>query len=291
MRAIKTVIIGADGQLGSDLCSIIDKKDHLPLTIADIDITEKEKACELFHKLKPSVAINTAAYHRVDDCEDNDLEAYKVNARGAKNLAQACRETNAVLVHISTDYVFDGAKKSPYTEDDTPNPRTAYGISKLAGEQFIKYLWQKHFIIRTSGLYGAAGCLGKGRTNFVEGMLKRAKEGQKIKVVTDEILTPTYTKHLAKKIVDLIATGHYGLYHITNNGQCSWWEYAVKIFELLKMEIKVEKTSASEYKTKANRPKYSVLENRNLRRLGMDDMPAWEQALREYLAEKGYLKS
>lgn len=286
---MKIAIIGADGQLGTDLCKVIDKSERIPLTIADINITNLLACDKIIQKFKPDVVINTAAYHRVDDCEDNDVEAYRINAYGVKNLAIACRNNHSSLLHVSTDYVFDGEKKFPYTEEDVPKPKTAYGISKLAGEFFVRYILDRHFIIRTSGLYGVAGCLGKGGGNFVENMIKIAKTGQNIKVVTDEIITPTYTMHLARKIHQLIRTKHYGLYHMTNNGQCSWWEYAVKIFGLLKIDVKVDKTTASEFKTKANRPKYSVLENKNLKSLGMDDMPQWEDGLRDYLVEKRYL--
>lgn len=287
---LKIAIIGADGQLGSDLCKIIDKSDQIPLTISDIDITDHDKAQKVLRSINPDIVINTAAYHKVDECEDRDIEAYKVNAHGAKNLALICKELDSKLAHISTDYVFDGEKDSPYTENDEPNPKTAYGISKLSGEQFIKYIWAEHFMIRTSGLYGTAGCMGKGGTNFVDGMIKRAKDKKEIKVVDDEVLTPTYTYHLAKKIVELVKASHYGLYHITNNGQCSWWEFTVKIFGLLKMDVKIEKITGGSLKTKANRPKYSVLENYTLKKLKMDDLLQWDQALKEYLVEKGRIK-
>ncbi|MBI5700619.1 dTDP-4-dehydrorhamnose reductase [Candidatus Saganbacteria bacterium] len=287
---MKIAIIGADGQLGTDLCKIIDKSSQAPLTLNDIDITNESLCKSVLSGSKPDIVINTAAYHRVDACEENDVEAYKVNAHGAKNLAIACRDINAKLVHISTDYVFDGDKTSPYTEDTVPTPRSAYGISKLAGEQFIKYLWEKHFIVRTSGLYGAAGCLGKGGGNFVENMIKRAKNAQEIKVVTDEVLTPTYTRDLAKKIYQIIKTHHFGLYHITNAGSCSWWEYADQIFKFLKMNIIVQKTNANKYKTKARRPKNSVLAHLKLKELGIDDMPDWKEGLKAYLIEKEHIK-
>ncbi len=286
---MKIAIIGADGQLGSDLLKVIPKEFIVPLTIKDIDITSESSCLNTLSKISADSVVNTAAYHRVDDCEENDVEAYKVNSHGAKNLALACRKTNSSLLHISTDYVFDGDKMSPYTEGDIPNPKTAYGISKLAGEAFVRYLWTKHFVIRTSGLYGVAGCLGKGGGNFVENMIKKGKQGDDIKVVSDEIITPTYTLHLAKNIYELLKTEHYGLYHITNNGECSWWEYAVKIFELLNMKVEVKKTVASEFKAKAHRPKYSVLENSNLKKIGLDLMPDWKDSLKEYLVEKGYL--
>lgn len=287
---MKIVVIGADGQLGSDLCRVIDKDDLVPLTIKDIDITEFESVRSSLSAHHPEAVINTAAYHRVDDCENNDIEAYRVNSHGARNLALVCKEIGAVLVHLSTDYVFSGEKGSPYSEENDPDPKTAYGISKLAGEQFVKYILKNSFIVRSCGLYGAAGCLGKGGGNFVENMLRRAKEGQKLKVVTDEVVGPTYTKDLALKILELIGTGKFGLYHITNSGQCSWWEFADAIFRSLKKDIKIEKTSAKEFKTKAHRPKYSVLENAALKKIGLQELRPWRQALKAYLEEKRYLK-
>ncbi len=284
---MKIAIIGADGQLGSDLSKVIPKEDLLPLTIKDIDVTNILSVRGALSKSKADVVINTAAYHRVDDCEDNDLEAFRVNAHGAKNVALISSEIEAALVHFSTDYVFDGEKGSPYSEEDMPNPKTAYGISKLASEQYVRYLNPRHYIIRSCGLYGKAGCMGKGGGNFVENMLERAKEGQKIKVVTDEIVAPTYTMDLAQKLMELIGTGKFGLYHITNGGACSWWEFADSIFKILKMDVKVEKITSKDFKAKANRPKYSVLENANLKKAGLSPMRPWREALAAYLKEKG----
>ncbi len=282
---MKIAIIGADGQLGTDLCKVVPQKEQVLLTIKDLDITKPSQINQVFKKYSPDIVINTAAYHKVDDCEANPKLAEEVNAIAVKNLAMACKNAGITLVHISTDYVFDGEKGSPYTEEDSPNPKTVYGASKLDGEKFAKEILPEHFIVRSCGLYGAAGCLGKGGTNFVEGMIKRAKSGQKIRVVTDEIVTPTYTLDLAKKIYELIKTKNYGLYHISNNGQCSWWEFAAKIFELLNYDIKVEKTVAAEFKAAAHRPKFSVLKNK------MGNLRNWDEALRDYLIEKGHLVS
>ncbi|MFH1386102.1 MAG: dTDP-4-dehydrorhamnose reductase [bacterium] len=285
------LIIGADGQLGSDLCKEIDKNEQTPLTIKDIDITDKNKTFSIIKKHQPNIVINTAAYNKVDDSEENDELAFRINALGTKYLALACRESGATLVHLSTDYVFDGHKREPYVETDLPNPRSAYGISKLAGEYYVKYLVDKHFIVRTASLFGSAGCLGKGGGNFVENIIKSSKTNTEIKVVGDEIMSPTYSVHLARKINELCRTEHYGLYHITNNGECSWYEFACKIFELLKIDAKVTKIKSTEYKTKAQRPMYSVLRNAKLQSLGLDDLPSWQEALKAYLIEKGYLSA
>lgn len=287
---MKILIIGADGQLGTDLGKVIPKKEQIvPLTIKDIDITDKRKTLAVIEKHSPEVVINTAAYHRVDDCEDHEAEAFAVNAIGVKNVAEACRAIDAALVHISTDYVFDGEKKNPYVETDVPNPQSIYGISKLAGEFCVKCLLEKYFIVRSAGLYGAAGCLGKGGGNFVENMIGRSEAQPELKVVKDEVLSPTYTLDLAKKIYQLVQTGHFGLYHIVNHGKCSWYEFAVKIFDLLGKKVKIIPMTGSEYKTKARRPKYSALQNAKLAELGMDDLRDWQEALKAYLLEKGYL--
>ncbi|OGB86874.1 dTDP-4-dehydrorhamnose reductase [candidate division WOR-1 bacterium RIFCSPLOWO2_02_FULL_46_20] len=287
---MKIAIIGADGQLGTDLSKVIAKDEQIPLTINDIDITNKEKTFAVLKKHAPDVVINTSAYHQVDKCEEELQPAFAVNTFGVKYLARACREIGSTLVHISTDYVFDGGKDRPYLETDMPNPQSVYAISKLAGEQCVKYVLDKYFIVRSSGLYGEAGCLGKGGGNFVEGMLKRATSQSEIKVVTDEVLAPTYTLDLANKIYELIRTRHYGLYHIVNHGQCSWHEFAVKIFELLGRHITIHKITAKEFITIARRPKYSVLKNEGLARLKMDNLRSWQDALKAYLVEKGYLR-
>jgi len=240
-------------------------------------------------EVMPDVVINTAAFHRVDDCEDQPEKAFKVNTYAMRNLAQICLDLDCALVHISTDYVFGGEKRTPYTEDDAPNPLNVYGVSKLAGEYFVRNICPKHFIIRTSGLYGVAGSSGKGG-NFIETMIRLAKEHKPIRVVNDQVLTPTYTKDLAPKIKELLQTEAYGLYHITNSGQCSWYEFAGKIFELLDLKPDFSPTTTDEFRAKARRPAYSVLAHNKLKRLGLDDLRPWPQALKAYLEEKGHLR-
>ncbi len=286
---MKILIIGADGQLGTDLCKVIPKEEQIPLTIKDINITNKEQTFEVVKKHSPNLVINTAAFHNVDKCEDDKDTAFAVNRDGAKNVAGACKEIDAVMVHISTDYVFDGKKGKPYVESDPANPLSVYGESKLAGEQSVKEILKKYFIIRSSGLYGVAGCMGKGGGNCVENMIKRAASQPELRVVTDEVLSPTYTLDLAKKINEVIRTKTYGLYHIVNHGECSWYEFTRKIFELLDRRVAVEKAVSADFKTKAIRPKYSVLKNSALEKIGMDDMRSWQVALKAYLIEKGHL--
>lgn len=282
------VLIGADGQLGTDLMKLYPTL--VPLTIKELDVTKADAAESILQQIKPQVIINTSAFHRVDDCEDDPVPAFAVNTFGARNLALIAEKLGAALVHISTDYVFSGEGRRPYSEDDAPDPRSAYGISKLAGEKMIQYLLPEHFIIRSSGLYGTAGCLEKGKTNFVESMIGRAKSGQALKVVEDEVLAPTYTLDLAKKVLEIIPRRSYGLYHITNMGECSWYKFTKKIFELLNQKVDLSPVTGEEFKSKAKRPKYSVLRHDHLKQLGIDDLRPWEQALLAYLKEKGHLK-
>jgi dTDP-4-dehydrorhamnose reductase len=287
---MKILLIGADGQLGTDIQKVMDKKELIPLTVSDLDITKGDQVERVITSHSPDVVVNTAAYHRVDDCERDDALAFAVNSIAVKNLSLSCKRAGAALLHISTDYVFDGEKGSPYTEADVPNPRSAYGISKLAGEFYVRYLLDKYFIIRTSSLFGIAGCLGKGGGNFVETMLEIGREKGAAKVVSDQVVSPTYTLDLAKKIAELVKTEHFGLYHITNKGECSWYGFAKKIFELMGLKVKLESVTSDVYKAPAHRPKYSVLAHKNLERLGIDDLPTWEQALKAYLQERGSRK-
>ncbi len=288
---MRILIIGADGQLGTDLCNVIPKEEQIPLTIKNIDITNREITLQEIKNHQPDVVINTAAYHHVDKCEENVTPAFEVNTYGVKYLAEACKAVDACLVHISTDYVFDGKKGKPYVETDQPNPQSVYAISKYAGEQIVKYTLDKFFVVRSTGLYGVAGCLGKGGSNFVESILKLAASQPELKVVTDEVLSPTYSLDLAKQLYALVKTNKYGLYHAVNQGSCSWYEFASEIFKLLGRKVKINKTTASEFKPAAKRPGYSALKNAALQKIGLDKMRPWQDALEAYLIEKGYLKT
>lgn len=291
---MRIILIGADGQLGADLVKIIAPKDLLPLTEEDLDIANRDLTLKVIRRYSPDVIINTAAYNDVDGCEDNELKAFGVNALGAKNVALACKSCAATMVHFSTDYVFDGQKKEPYTESDAPNPLSTYGLSKRAGEDYVQTLLDsnRYLLIRTSGLFGTAGCKGKGRKNFVEAMLNLAEEKkEEIRVINDQIFSPTYTVDLAKKVKELIlanreGSGNYGLYHITNNGQCSWFEFARKIFELSGRKVNLKPITAEEFGARAKRPKYSVLKNHRLQEQGHDDLRPWPEALKAYLEER-----
>jgi len=262
-------------------------EDIIGLTQDEIDVCYIDKCEPVILKIKPDLVINTAAFHKVDLCEDEGEAAFKVNAVGVRNLCEVCLKIDAVLMHFSTDFVFGGDKNRmiPYNEDDCPQPISLYGISKLAGEYIIKYMLKKYYLIRTCGLYGHAGSFGKG-SNFVDLMIELAKKGEKIRVVNDQVLTPTSSKDLAEKLYELIYTKKYGLYHMTNTGQCSWYDFAVEIFKLAGISPDLKPISSEEFAAKAKRPAYSVLDNRNLRAAGIKDMRPWQEALRDYINEK-----
>lgn len=282
---MKCLVIGANGQLGSDLVKSLSPHEVIGTTHQDLDVTQAEQVLQRVQKCRPEVIINTSAFHKVDLCEMETLEAFRVNAVGVRNLCVAARKVDAVLVHFSTDYVFEGNLRHPLIENADTNPINVYGVSKLAGEKIIRYLWEKSFVIRTCGLYGHAGSSGKGG-NFVETMLKKGKAGDAIRVVDDQVLTPTSTQELARKVSELIRTEHFGLYHVTSDGECSWYEFAAAIFEIAKINATLLPTTSAEFKSTARRPAYSVLENGHLRRLGMDDMKSWKEALRDYIVER-----
>jgi dTDP-4-dehydrorhamnose reductase len=296
---VKVAVIGANGQLGTDLCPALHGFDVVPLTEADIDISDMASVREAIIGHRPDVIINTAAYVRVDDCEDERDTAYRVNAWGARNVAVVAQELGAKLVHISTDYVLGGEgeppvvsnkaggdKPRPYTEFDTPVPLSMYGRSKLTGESLVRHFCLRHFVVRSSALFGVAGAMGKGG-NFVETMIRLARERVELRVVNDQVFSPTYTRDLADKIVELMGTEHYGIFHITNRGACSWYEFAVEILSLADITTPVVPISSDMYPQKAARPRYSVLDNYHLRLLGMDDMRPWQEALRGYMGERG----
>jgi len=286
---VKIALIGVDGQLGTDINSYFKRKG---IEIAglvglkDIDVCDYKMSDSILKSINPDLVINTAAFHDVDRCEDEVLSAFRVNVMGVKNLVMICKEINVPLMHFSTDYIFDGKKKKPYIEDDCARPLNLYGISKLAGEQVMQYMLDKYYIIRLCGLYGHAGCVGKGSINFVEQMIKMAENKKEIKVVNDQIVTPTSTIDVVKKLFELIQTGKYGIYHMTNTGSCSWYEFACEIFKLMKSSVRVLPTTTDQFGAKARRPGYSVLDNSNLRKIGLADLRNWKEALRDYIGSR-----
>jgi dTDP-4-dehydrorhamnose reductase len=289
---LKIALIGSDGQLGTDIYKYFKNKgaDIAGLTQKEIEVCDKNICISVLFEMKPDLIINTAAFHQVDVCEDEVLKTFEVNVGGVKNLAEICLEIDSALMHFSTDFVFGGyVKNTPYSEDDCPAPISVYGISKLAGEYVIRYMLKKYYILRVCGLYGHAGSLGKGY-NFVELMIRLAKEGKDIRVVNDQVLTPTSTKDVTEKLFEFIQKGKYGLYHMTSSGSCSWYEFACEIFKLSGLNPNISPTTSEEFVTKAKRPSYSVLDNRNLRKIGLKDMRHWKEALADYIEERKALK-
>ncbi len=285
---MKVFLIGVDGQLGADLKRCLISRDievHGLIGLKEIDICDYDESFDKVRDSRPDLVINTAAFHNVDLCEDEPEQAFKVNVGGVKNIAGICREMDIPLMHFSTDYVFDGRKTSPYVEDDCPEPLSIYGISKHGGERVVQYMLDKYYLIRLSGLYGHAGCVGKGNMNFVETILKLAESKREISVVDDQVLTPTSTVDVAEKISELIMTDKFGLYHMTNTGSCSWFEFTCEIFKLMNINIDIIPVSSEEFGSRAIRPKYSVLDNLNLRKLGIKDLRKWDEALRNYLVK------
>ena len=281
---MKVGVTGANGQLGSDvvLAFLENGDDVIELNHDRIELEQFENVEKVLYELQPEIIINTAAMHHLDKCEQNPLRSFSVNGIGLRNLALISKKLNCILVQISTDYVFNGIKKKPYLESDIPSPLNVYGNTKLCGEYFISSIMEKFFIIRTSGIYGKVSCRAKGH-NFVELMLKLSKEKKEVRVVNNEILTPTNTVDLAKQIVKLSLTSHFGLYHATSQGQCSWYEFAKKIFHLTDTKVKLSIADPLEFKAKTPRPIYSVLENYRLQSLNLDFMPHWEDSLKKYL--------
>jgi dTDP-4-dehydrorhamnose reductase len=283
--------VGANGQLGSDLVKVLrPSHDLTPLTRADVQITSPDSVEAMLRMHQPELVINMAAFHKVDVCEDEVEPTFAVNAYGVRTLALACRAHKVVLLHMSTDYVFGGdkARSTPYVETDTPAPINAYGISKLTGELFVRYLMDRYYILRVCGLYGVAGSAGKGG-NFVELMLRLAREGKPIKVVDDQRLTPTYTVDVAHQIAALIETGRYGLYHATSQGDCTWYEFAAEIFRQSGLSPDLGRARTGDFGEKATRPAYSVMENNALQAIGLDQMRLWQEALAAYLVERGQI--
>lgn len=285
-------IIGSKGQLGTDLQPALAAHRLTGLAHADLDVTDLERARALLGELRPDVVINTSAYHKVDICEDTPVESFAVNATGAYHLARLAAELDFTLVHFSTDYVFRGDGAVPCRETDLTEPISVYGASKLAGEKLVGAYAPRHFVIRSTGLYGVAGASGKGG-NFVETMIRLGKAGP-VRVVDDQVMTPTATADLAAAVAQLLdrqgsAEVPYGVYHITSGGQCSWYVFAKTIFELCGMDVDLMPITTAESGSKARRPAFSVLDHGKWMRAGFAELRPWREALGEYLKAKGHV--
>ncbi len=281
-----TVVLGAAGQLGRDLCPL------LPGTIltpprAELELSQQSQVEHYLQAHKPSLVINCAAYNLVDQAEKDPEAAWATNSLGVRHLAMASQSCSATLVHFSTDYVFgmDRNRRHAYGERDCPGPVSLYGLSKLAGEHLVQIYCQRHYIIRTCGLYGHWGSGGKGG-NFIETMLRLASQGRTLRVVNDQICTPSSTQDVAKATVALLQTGAFGLYHITNGGSCTWYDFACEIFRLNRLQPDLSPITSQEFGAPARRPSFSVLGHEALLAAGIASPRPWQEALAAYLVER-----
>ena len=285
----RVAVVGSAGQLGTDLVSHLERTGAyqvFPLRHSDIECSDPAAVRRVLGSCAPDVVVNCAAFVRVDDCEDRQEEAFRVNASGARFVAEACATLDATCVYISTDYVFDGQNSTPYLEEAPTHPLSIYGLSKEAGEQSVRTTLEKHHIVRCSGLFGVAGASGKGG-NFITTMLQLAREGRDIRVVDDQRFSPTATDILARKIAWLMTVEEYGTWHITCQGDCTWYELADTTFGLLDLHPKLTPISSAAFGAKARRPLYSVLGHGRLKRAGEDGLPYWKDSLEQYLRAKG----
>jgi len=278
----RVLIVGAQGMLAQDLSEVLGRKfDIVGLAKADLDITVYSDVKRYIKELSPSVVIDTAGYTDVDGCERRSRLAFAVNGEGAKNLARACALVKAKLLYISTDYVFDGKKDSPYTEDDPPNPLNVYGESKVMGEKYVEKFADDYLIVRTQWLYGPGG------RNFVDTILDLAQKQDRIEVVDDQIGSPTYTHDLSEAILSLLERDLWGTFHVSNKGECSWYGFAKEILAQAGIEgVEVMPISSADLTRPARRPLYSVLSSDKLAQETGHQMRPWQEALGEYLRRR-----
>ena len=275
------LVLGAGGQLGQSLRFIANDYPEIQFHFfsrLDLDITNELGLKSIFNSLRPNFCVNASAYTAVDKSESEQEQAYLINVEGVKNIAQICQDFDTTLIHVSTDFVFDGSKNSPYTEDDATNPQGVYGKTKREGELEIIRILKKHFIIRTSWLYSQFN------TNFMKTMLRLAQDRDTISVVNDQIGTPTHAVDLANVIIKVILSSstNYGIYHFSNEGKASWYDFAKKIFEVNKVKINLKPISTSEFPTPAKRPKYSVLDKSKIKKEFNILIDQWEDSLKKY---------
>lgn len=268
---MKVLVTGANGMLGQDLCPILEDFgfDSIETDCANLDITNEIIVKKVFETIKPDYVVHCAAYTNVDKAEEDIATASLINVKGTEHIARACANLDIPIVYVSTDYIFDGTKQTPYLITDTPNPINNYGLTKYQGEEMVKKLCNKYFITRTSWLYGHHG------KNFVETMIA-LKDKEVLKVVDDQIGCPTWTVELSNAIVSLLQTDNYGTYHTCGSGSTSWYGFAKEIFDYLKLDVNLQPCTTSEFPRPAKRPRYSVMENNKICRF-------WKDALHDYL--------
>ncbi|UOY91308.1 dTDP-4-dehydrorhamnose reductase [Ectobacillus sp. JY-23] len=280
---MRVVVTGAKGQLGQDVVEQLQQGDYTiyALDRESLDITDEQAVQTYMDEVKPDVILHCAAYTNVDQAESDQENAYRVNALGAKYLAKAAQRHNAKILYVSTDYVFNGTATAPYEVDEPTAPLGVYGETKLAGENFVQQITDKHFIVRTAWVFGTKG------NNFVKTMIRLGKERGEIGVVHDQVGSPTYTVDLARFMIELMQSEAYGIYHATNEGVCSWYEFAQEIFRQAGMDVKVSPLTTEQFPRPAQRPKYSVLSKKRITSEGFTPFREWQQALAAYLEEAG----
>ena len=276
---MKVLVTGVNGQLGYDVVKELKQRGHQPIGVdrKEMDLTSTEQIKECIEKVNPESIIHCAAYTAVDKAEDEEELCRTVNAKATKEIAEYAKKLDIPMIYISTDYVFDGTKDGEYTEEDIPNPINVYGKTKYEGEMYVQDILDKYYIVRISWVFGENG------NNFIDTMLRLSKDRDSLNVINDQVGSPTYTKDLASLLVDMIESDKYGIYHATNEGYCTWYEFAKEIFKIANVDIEVNPINTSEYPTKATRPLNSKISKKKLDNMEFITLRNWKSALYEYI--------
>lgn len=276
---MKILVTGINGQLGHDVVKELNKRNHEPIGVGkeQMDLTDSTKIKRYIEEVKPEAIIHCAAYTAVDSAEDNEELCRIVNSYAVRDIAECAKELDIPMIYISTDYVFDGTKDGEYTEDDVPNPINVYGKTKFEGEEYVRKILDKYYIVRISWVFGENG------NNFIDTMLRLAKERKILNVIHDQVGSPTYTKDLSRILVDMITSDKYGVYHVTNEGICSWYEFAEEIFKLANIDIELNPITTDKYPTKAKRPMNSKMSKNKLYNSKFKELRNWKEAVNDYI--------
>lgn len=276
---MKILVTGVKGQLGYDVVKALESRGYQPVGVdrEEMDLMNNNMIQNFIMNLKPEAIIHCAAYTAVDQAEEEVEICYQINAEAVKVIAECAKTLDIPMIYISTDYVFDGTKASEYVETDIPNPINVYGASKLKGEQYVQQLLEKFYIVRISWVFGING------NNFIKTMQRLGNEHDELNIIHDQVGSPTYTAHLAPLLVDMIETDQYGIYHATNEGYCSWYEFADEIFKQSQLDVMLHPITTDQYKTKAKRPLNSKMSKQKLSDYGFHRLPTWQEALKNYI--------
>ena len=276
---MKILVTGVKGQLGYDVVKALESRGYQPVGVdrEEMDLMNNNMIQNFIMNLKPEAIIHCAAYTAVDQAEEEVEICYQINAEAVKVMAECAKTLDIPMIYISTDYVFDGTKASEYVETDIPNPINVYGASKLKGEQYVQQLLEKFYIVRISWVFGING------NNFIKTMQRLGNEQDQLNIIHDQVGSPTYTAHLAPLLVDMIETDQYGIYHATNEGYCSWYEFADEIFKQSQLDVMLHPITTDQYKTKAKRPLNSKMSKQKLSDYGFHRLPTWQEALKNYI--------